>query len=56
VPSICGDRDRRLNTGGRVRRDDRWRCIQRDTRGGRPLGIFMIKTQSMIMVPRRVDS
>ena len=56
MPTICRDRDRWLNTGGRVRRDDRWRRIQRNTRGGRPLEIFMIKTQSMIMVPRRVDS
>jgi hypothetical protein len=56
MPTIPHDCDRGLNTGGRVRRDDRWRRIQRDARGSRPLGILMIKTLSMTMVRLRVDS
>ena len=55
MPTICHDCDRRLNTGGRVRRDDRWRRSQRSARGSRPLGILMIKTLSMIMVRLRVN-
>jgi hypothetical protein len=56
MPTIRHDCYRGLNTGGRVRRDDWWRRIQRDARGSRPLGIFMIKTQSMIMARLRIDS
>jgi len=56
MPTIRHDCDRGLNTGGRVRRDDRWWRIQRNARASRPLGILMIKTWSLTMVRLRVDS
>jgi hypothetical protein len=56
MPTLFHDFERGLNTVGRVKRADWWRRIQRDARGSRPLGILMIKTQSMIMFRRRVDS
>ena len=56
MPTICHDCDRGLITGNRVKRDDWGRRIQRSARGSGTRGILMIKTQSMFMVRRRVDS
>ena len=56
MPALFHDFEGGFNTFGRVRGDGWWRRIQRDARGSGPLGILMIKTQSMIMVRRRVDS
>ena len=56
MPTLFHDFEGGLNTRGWVTRDDRWRCIHRDARGSCPLGIFMIKKQSMIMVRRRGGS
>jgi len=56
MPTLFHDFEGGVNTRGWVTRDDRWRCIHRDARGSCPLGILMIKTQSMIMVRLRVKS
>ena len=56
MPTLFHDFEGGLNTVGRVKRDNRWRSSQQNARASRPLGILMIKTQSMIMVCQRVDS
>jgi hypothetical protein len=55
MPTLFHDFERGLNTVGRVRRDNRWQSSQQSARTSRPLGILMIKTQSMIMVRRQAD-
>ena len=56
MPTIRHDCYRGLNTGCRVREDNRCRSSQQNGRASRPLGILMIKTLSMTMVRLRVDS
>jgi hypothetical protein len=50
MPTICHEFDERFRGVDGARRGDRGRRVQRDTRGGGPLGIFMIKTVPTIMV------
>ena len=56
MPTLFHDFEGGLNTLGRVRGDNRWRSSQQNARASRPLGILMIKTQSMTMVRLRVDT